>query len=151
MDERKRRRFWDPWEGLWEEMFEFPRFGLGVRPFLFRRLFGETETPLIDIEDKGDELVVVADMPGVRKEDIDIEVEPTYIRISSETKYKKEEEKKDYYYKERRYTGFSRGFSLPEEVVPEKAKAEYVNGVLRVYLPKAKPKPKRKGKKVKVK
>ncbi|MCD6227629.1 Hsp20/alpha crystallin family protein [Candidatus Micrarchaeota archaeon] len=141
----KRIKVWDPWNELMSDFINWP-----VRPFSFEDLTG-FKAPLLDIEDRGKELVIVADMPGINKEDIDIEVEPDHIKISAESQFKTEKKKKNYYYQERRHSGFSRMVSLPVEVIPGKAKAEYKNGVLRVYLPKAKPVKEKKAKKIKVK
>ena len=139
---RKRRiGFWDPWEDIFGE---FP--GWPARPFLR----ADVKAPLLDIEDMGDKLLVVIDMPGVNKEDIEVNIEPKYLSVSAESKFKKEEKEKNYYYQERSYTGFSRSITLPEEVIPDKVRAEYQNGVLKIYLPKAKPAEKKRGMKVKV-
>ncbi len=97
--------------------------------------------PLIDILDKGKEFEVVAELPGVDKKDIDLEVEHSSLNLKAEIENKIEEENKDdgYYYKERSYSSFCRNIPLPDEVIPEKAEAVFKNGVLKIVLPKKNP------------
>jgi HSP20 family protein len=93
--------------------------------------------PLSDIEDTGDALLVSAELPGMDKEDIKIEVDKDSISISAERKDVKEEKEKDYFYCERSYSGFRRRFVLPVEIDPDKVDAEYKEGILKVTMRKA--------------
>lgn len=105
-------------------------------------------TPRSDLIEKKDKLVAVMDMPGLEKDDIIVSITPSGVEVHAE---KKEKKKEDGEVKrlERRYTGYSRFFSLPEGVNPEEVKAKYKNGVLKITIPKKKSKKSEK-KKIKV-
>ncbi|OPY26988.1 MAG: Small heat shock protein HSP16.5 [Methanocella sp. PtaU1.Bin125] len=102
------------------------------------------ETPSVDVMERGNDVIVTADMPGINKEDIRLEVrEGNVLDISAEKKMEKKEEEKGYVRHERSYTGYYRSIRLPSPVDKTKAKAIYNNGVLEVTLPMAeKPKAK---------
>jgi HSP20 family protein len=94
-------------------------------------------SPVVDIYDKGGEVVIHAELPGMKKEDIDIRVENNVLTIRGK-KERKEEVKEDGYFRsERAYGSFSRSFSLPTSVDVKKIAAEYKDGVLTLNLPKA--------------
>jgi HSP20 family protein len=94
-------------------------------------------SPVVDIYDKGGEVVIHAELPGMKKEDIDIRVENNVLTIRGK-KERKEEVKEDGYFRsERAYGAFSRSFSLPTSVDVKKIAAEYKDGVLTLSLPKA--------------
>ena len=109
-------------------------------------------SPLIDLADKGKEYLVRAELPGIKKEDLNIELTENSVVISGEMKAEENDDDKDkgYIRRERRYASFYRSLPLPENIVTEKADAELKNGVLTVTLPKA-ASPSRKSKKVRVK
>lgn len=92
--------------------------------------------PKIDIKDKKDSIEVRAELPGLKEEDIDIEIHDGIMTISGEKKEEKEEKEEGYYYKESHSGAFSRSFTLPADVKAEKAEAEIKNGVLIVAIPK---------------
>jgi len=104
--------------------------------------------PKIDIKDLKDKVLVKAELPGVREEDIDVEILDNVMTISGERKEEKEKEDEGYYYKESHSGTFSRSFALPSEVLGEKAEADYENGILTITVPKIEPK---KAKKIQVK
>lgn len=108
--------------------------------------------PAVDLIDEGDAYKLHAEMPGIRKEDINLEVGEDELEISAETKEEKKEgdEKKGYIRRERRYSKFYRKIPLPQPINSEKVEAELKDGVLTVLLPKASP-PEKKTKKVGVK
>lgn len=93
--------------------------------------------PLVDVIDDEKEIRIIAEIPGVEKGDIKINATQDSIEISAESKKEEEEKGKGYVRKERKYTSFYRSFTLPKAVIPEKAKANYKNGILEVTLPKA--------------
>ena len=93
-------------------------------------------TPSVDIFEEGDEVVVKADIPGVKKDDLDVTITENSLTISGEKKQEQEVKEKDYHRVERSYGSFSRSFRLPENVNGSKAKAEFKDGVLEVRLPK---------------
>lgn len=95
-------------------------------------------TPSVDIFEEGDEVVVKADIPGVKKADLDVTITENSLSIRGERKQEKKVKEKDYHRVERSYGSFSRSFRLPENVNGSKAKAEFKNGVLEVRLPKTK-------------
>lgn len=112
---------------------------------LFSEMFSQRSTafegfrqPAVDMINKPKEIVVIADLPGVKKDEISLDCEPHGIKIEAKSKEKKEEKKKGYYYQERSAIGYRRVLSFPEEVIPEKAKASFKNGVLEISVPKKK-------------
>ncbi len=79
---------------------------------------------------------VELDLPGMKKEDISVDVKDNMVTISGERKVQKEIDEEDYYRIESRYGKFSRSFSLPEDVDVENIHAESQDGVLEVVIPK---------------
>ncbi len=112
------------------KMFQDTTQGKGFQGF---------QRPEIDVVNKEEEITVIAEMPGVRKEDIEINAEPTHLEIKAESKKGKKEKDEGYYYRERSSKSYKRYIDLPAEVKPSKAQAEYKNGVLEINLPKAHP------------
>jgi HSP20 family protein len=92
--------------------------------------------PLIDIMDGKDEIMLQIEVPGVRKEDINVNVGENSLTVQAEVMGDKKEEEKGYYYHEKRYKAFSRSMTLPVAVIPEKSDAAYNNGVLKISLKK---------------
>jgi len=112
----------------------------------FGRAFQEqnltTWAPAVDIYEGEHELVVKADLPDVKPEDLDIRVENNILTIRGERKFEKKDEK-NYLRVERAYGSFARSFSLANTVNTEAIKADYKDGVLTLSIPKreeAKPK-----------
>jgi HSP20 family protein len=93
-------------------------------------------TPLCDIHEDGDDIVVTAELPGIDRNDIDVQVENNILTLKGERKREKEFRSENAYRMERFYGSFSRSFTLPVTVDTEKIKAEYRDGVLTVHLPK---------------
>ncbi len=108
-------------------------------------------TPLMDIEDHGDKYEMNVEMPGIPKEDINIEVTPNTIEISAEHEDSDEDKGKNYLRRERSTTSFYRCLELPEELKTDNVDAELEDGVLNLSLPKLEPRPKKESKKVKIK
>lgn len=96
--------------------------------------------PKIDIKDKKESVEVKAELPGIEEDNVEIEIHDNVMTISGSTSEKKEEDQKDYYYRESHSGSFARSFTLPSEVVADKAEAEIENGVLLVTVPKIKAK-----------
>ena len=95
-----------------------------------------TWMPPVDIFQTGDhELVLKAELPDMSREDIDINIENFVLTIKGEKKASAEVKDEQYHHAERRYGSFSRSFSLPTTVDPNRVSAEYKNGVLTVRLP----------------
>jgi len=100
-------------------------------------------TPAVDIYEKNDSVVVKAEIPGVEKDQISVEVKDGILTLRGERKFERDVKEESYHRIERSYGTFMRSFSLPVSVDQEKVKATFRDGVLEVELPKkeqAKPK-----------
>jgi HSP20 family protein len=125
-------------------------FPTGLRLFQdsINRLFSDQSAarpwaPPVDIFETDNDLVLKADLPDVKMEDIDIQIENGTLTLKGERRFEKDEKNKGFHRIERSYGSFVRYFTLPETVNTENVRAEYHNGVLTVTLPKkeiAKPK-----------
>ena len=114
------------------EDFDSPFFGeWGLKPFNSNAF-----TPRVDVTEDKNNLYVHAEIPGVEKSDIKINVVGDVLTISGEKKTEQKDENKNYFRIERTSGSFSRSFTLPAEVVVDKINAEYKDGVLSVTLPK---------------
>ncbi|WP_297074131.1 Hsp20/alpha crystallin family protein [Thermococcus sp.] len=145
----RRDRYWDPFDIMREIQEEidaiFRDFMRGPRIWGYRepRELAVSETwrePFVDIFDRGDRFVITVELPGVRKEDIKLRVTEDTVYIEAQIRREKELEEEGAIRVERYYSGYRRVIRLPEEVIPEKAKARYNNGVLEIELPKKAPK-----------
>lgn len=127
-------------------------FGGGLRPLWSRWWPARAESfaaPVVDIYEEKDDIVLKAELPGMTKDDIEVNVTDHQLTLKGEKK-KEEEVKEDNYYRcERSFGSFSRVVDLPEEVQTEKAKASFKDGVLEIRVPKTE-EAKRKRIKVKV-
>ncbi len=90
----------------------------------------------VEIEDKGKNYIVKAELPGIKKEDLDIDLDKNYITINAKKEEKKEEEDKSYRKSEFKYGEFSRTVYFQEEVDTEKTEAKMENGILEITIPK---------------
>jgi HSP20 family protein len=95
-----------------------------------------TWAPAVDIYEGQNELVVKADLPDVKPEDLAIRVENNILTISGERKFEKKADEKNYLRVERAYGSFARSFSLANTVNTEAIKADYKDGVLTLNIPK---------------
>ncbi len=125
--------YWDPFEEIRRIQRELDRMFAGLSQMTAYRF----REPLVDILDEGDKFRIVVDLPGLRKEDIDVIVQPESVTIKAERKIAEEKSGKNYYVRERAVTSFYRVITLPEPVIPEETKAKYNNGVLEIELKKA--------------
>ena len=113
-----------------DRMFDMPapRFGLAPwREVAF--------VPPLELEEKDNTLFVRADLPGMKKEHVKVEVAPEGVTITGERKEEKEEKKEGYFRTERLYGSFERFVPLPDGAVLDKALAEFKDGVLTVTVP----------------
>ena len=107
---------------------------------------GETDynwSPRIDVNETDKEIIIDAEVPGIDKKDIKVEVKDNILSISGERKQEKKSENAECFRVERHYGKFERTFGLPETVLADKVSAHYKDGVLKLTLPKtekAKPK-----------
>lgn len=170
--ERPRDSLPEPWDGFGafpsmqrfaEEMDHlFEEFGMlwprRRRPSLLSRMFGrEPEgkamaawVPHVEMMEREGQFIVHADLPGLSKEDVKVEVTDEAVTIHGERKEEKKEEKKGYYYNECRYGSFYRSVPVPEGADPSKATAEFHNGMLEVVMPGPKH-PEKKGRPLEIK
>ena len=99
--------------------------------------------PSVDVAETDEEIVVTAELPGVKQEEVDISIADGVLTLKGEKKEEKEVKEKNYHRIERSYGSFQRSISLTTGVEASKAKATYKNGILCVTIPKveeAKPK-----------
>ena len=94
-----------------------------------------TWTPAVDIYEADGQLVMKAELPDMRREDIDVTVENHTLTIRGERKLDQEIKQENFHRVERAYGNFVRSFALPPTIEPGKIAAEYKNGVLTVKLP----------------
>ncbi|EKD56111.1 MAG: hypothetical protein ACD_58C00296G0003 [uncultured bacterium] len=143
-----------------------PRGLMPWRPFGLSRFFDEdvddelmTDIPLIrssmnvpavNVFEKGNNVIIEMQLPGIKEEDVKIEVADDHVAIMGERKQEKEDKEKNYYRKEVSYGSFTRVIPLPVKVNSDNAEAIFDNGMLSVSLPKAE-QVKRKEVKIKVK
>lgn len=93
--------------------------------------------PAIDMYQTDDEIVVKASIPGFKAEDVQINVTGDVLTIKGDLKQQDEKKDRSWHIREQRWGSFERGLALPTNVVADKAKAEFENGILTVTLPKA--------------
>jgi HSP20 family protein len=132
---------WEPFRGSYDSQLNR----------LFSDFFGRTTqeqnltpwAPAVDIFEGEHELVVKADLPDIRPEELDVRVENNILTIRGERKFEKKADEKNYLRVERSYGSFARSFSLANTVNTDAIKADYKDGVLTLSIPKreeAKPK-----------
>ena len=148
---------WRPFMGLtgWERdmdrMLE-DFFGRRVRPWWPERWSRtdemEVRPPIVDVFEEKDEIVVKAELPGMEKDNIEVNLTDHTLTIKGEKKKEEEIKEENYYRSERSYGSFLRTLDLPKDVRADKVKAAFKNGILEVRMPKTE---EAKAKEVKVK
>jgi len=127
----------DPFRGLVRMQDEMDR--------LFHSLFGPAETeagrngvrvPPVDIAETEEEVVVRAEIPGLTKENLELELLPEALTLKGELSQEKEEKGETFHRRERSWSSFQRSIPLPAEVKTEEVKATLEHGVLEVRMPK---------------
>ena len=93
--------------------------------------------PDVDIVEHSNNYTLTMDLPGLKKDDVNISVKNNLLRISGEKKNEKEEKQKNYHRRERYFGKFERVFNLGNEIDKEKVEANFKDGVLKIDLPKA--------------
>ena len=106
------------------------------RPFTRREWTEEAWSPCVDVSGTKDNVIINAEIPGVSKEDVKVSVQDNILTLSGEKKQEKEEKNANYHQIERSCGSFRRSFTLPTPVQPDKVKATYKDGILRITLPK---------------
>jgi HSP20 family protein len=94
-------------------------------------------SPSADISENEREYLIRASLPGVKKEDITVQMQEGMISIGGERKQEKEDKNEKFHRVESVYGSFSRSFGLPDNVKADAVKSEYKDGVLTVHIPKA--------------
>lgn len=127
---------WDPFKEILDLRDEIDRIfseTLGRWP---RRREETAWVPPIDVSETDNEVIVKADLPGLSEKDVEVLISGNYLTIKGERKREKEVKGENFYRVERVYGSFERSLELPAEVNPDKAKAQYKNGVLTITIPK---------------
>ncbi len=96
----------------------------------------EVAAPAVDMYEEANDLVLKAEIPGMKKEDIEVNITDHMVTISGEKKKEEKVERKDYFRVERSSGYFTRSFTLPENVETGKSKAKFRDGVLEIRIPK---------------
>lgn len=117
-----------PWKSPFEDFFD-PDF---FRPETNRMV----SFPKVNVHETEKEIIVIADVPGIDPQDINIDVTEEQITVSGKIEEEKEEKEKRCLYQERFYGEFSRSFSLPTRVDASKVRASFKHGTLSITLPK---------------
>ena len=107
------------------------RFGGDLHPAMI-----ETRSPAVDLRDEGDRYVLQADLPGMNKENVTIEITDEFLEIKGMREESKEESREGYVWKERGSTRFFRRLPLPEDADPDEVKARLGDGVLELTIGK---------------
>lgn len=126
-------------ERMIEASFSRPFFGFNMLPMqhLLHNLGSIGEfSPTIDVFDARNEVVVKAELAGMKRDDINVEFIENSLVISGEKKAEETVERKGYYRAERSYGSFKRALALPEGIDPEKANASFKDGILEIRIPK---------------
>lgn len=139
----RREHYSNPFDVLTNEMERFlDDFGFGrgwlSRPLSssMRRQRGvEMWTPQIEVLHQNNELMVRADLPGMKKDDVSVEITDEAITLSGERKQEHESESGGYYRSERSYGSFYRTIPLPKGAISDQAKASFKDGVLEIRVP----------------
>lgn len=140
---------WDPFRDLvtlrekMNRLFEETFTGRGEK----KDLVSGTWSPSVDIYETENALVLSAEVPGMKEDEIEIKIEDNTLILQGERKFEKETKEENYHRIERSYGSFYRSFTLPNSIDQDKIQAEHENGILKITMPK---KPELKPRKVKV-
>ena len=130
---------WNPWRDMpampdrLNRFFDDPFFSIG-------RMAEDSGlgmwNPAVDLYEKDDHFMIKAELPGVDKNDINIDLKDRLLTLSGERTHDKEVNEENYYRRERSYGKFQRSFTLPADVDSDKIEAEFKDGVLQIKVPK---------------
>src|SRR5215471_12697590 len=129
---------YDPFRDLRTLQEEVNRLFTGSMPRAFddEGIARGAWAPSVDIYENKEQIVLEAELPGMKREDFDLTIENNVITLRGERRFEKTNDTDNYHRVERSYGAFTRSFTLPPTVSGDGATAEYRNGVLRVTLPK---------------
>jgi len=108
-----------------------------TRPFGLADGWRGSSVPAIDMYQTDNDVVIKATLPGMKAEDVQINITGDMLSVKGEVKEKNEMKDKNYHIREQRWGAFERSVMLPTSVVSDKAKAEFEDGILTITLPKA--------------
>ena len=129
---------WNPWREMStlqhriNHLFNEPFFRSGDDD----ELRMGTWYPAVDMFDDDDKIVIKAELPGMDKKDISVDIENRVLTLSGERNYDNEVKEENYYRRERATGRFKRAFNLPADVDSDMIKADFKDGVLKVEIPK---------------
>ncbi len=129
------RRFEDMMNRMFEEFWGRPHRRLLPSGERGEIVPAEYREPFIDVIETDKEVIATAEMPGLEKENVKINLTDR-LEISAEAKQEEKREEKGYVYRERRSRSYYRAISLPSPANPDNSKASYKNGVLEIKMPK---------------
>lgn len=127
MNTRNQNLFWSPFSELFNDWAWSP----------YKSIEESRLSPACEIEESEEHYLLSLEVPGIKKEDLKIEFVDNQLVISGERHSEEKKRKDHFYYSERRGGKFSRSFKLPVGVDAEKVEAQYQDGVLKIYVPKA--------------
>jgi len=126
---------WNPFSELEKVKSEFDNLFQNLMPNVYAG--GEVSlAPVVDIYETDKEVVVKAEIPGIKKEDLEVSVKDNTLYIKGEKKEEKEENTEAVHRVERIYGKFERVITLPQNIKTQEAKADYKDGVLEIRFPK---------------
>ena len=125
------RRFSTEFDRILEEFGFRPHFG-ALLPEFHK---GIAWTPAVEVFERKGELVVRAELPGMTKEDVKVNIEEDCLTIEGERKHEQKETREGYFRSERSYGSFARTIALPEGAIAEGAQAVFKDGVLEITVP----------------
>jgi HSP20 family protein len=130
---------WNPWREM--ELFHRPFEGLFDESFFPTSWLNDESglsgwDPAVDIYDENDKIVIKAELPGMDRKDIDVDLKDHVLTLKGERSYENEEKKDNYYHRERAFGKFQRAFRLPVDAEPDKVKADFKDGVLTIEIPR---------------
>ena len=123
-------------ERMFEDFFQRRFFAPSWMPRLKLPEFADVSES-VDMFDEGDDLVIKAEIPGMKKDEISIDFADDVVTISGEKKTEERTERKDYYCVERSFGSFSRKLQLPVDIQIDKTRASFKDGVLEIRMPKS--------------
>lgn len=129
---------WDPFDDI-RRMQNYMEHMFRTFPALESRFGNEAFSPLTDVMEEDEKVVVTTDLPGVDREDVELNLKDNVLVISAGKGNEEEAEKEGYLRKERSFMRYYREIPLPNGVTEEGATAQLKNGVLTITLPKTKP------------
>jgi HSP20 family protein len=139
----------DPFPDFWSDFFGTRRLNSPVDRWFANSRQQGLWAPQIETLQRGDQFVVRADLPGLRKDDVEVDITDDAITIQGERRDEHKEEQEGYFRSERVYGRFYRVVPLPEGAISESAKADFRNGVLEVTI-QAPPKEVRQRRKIEI-